>query len=243
MNSEARAGGSLAATTALVTGASSGIGLATARALAAEGARVGFVSSGRGDASAAALECGGWALSCDVSDPRGVEVLRRDYIEAAGGPPDILFASAGVFSMDRVEDTSPGTLAKTLSVNLAGSFLTVRAFLPDLLERGSGLIIQVGSVAGRRAFPGNGAYAASKFGVRGLHEVLLAELRGTGVRVTLLEPAATDTPIWESIDREANAGLPPRRAMLDPRSVAACALFVASRPAKVQVPYLTVEAI
>ena len=243
MDSGAGVGGSLAGRTALVTGASSGIGLATARALASEGTRVGFVASGSGDASAAARACGGWAFACDVSDPPGVEALRREYLEVAGGPPDILVASAGVFSMDRVEDTSPGMLTRTLSVNLAGSFLTVRAFLPALLERGSGLIIQVGSVAGRSAFPRSGAYTASKFGLRGLHEVLLAELRGTGVRATLLEPAATDTPIWDSVDREANPGLPPRRSMLDPRSVAACAIFVASRPASVQVPYLTVEAI
>ena len=243
MHTEAGAVRSLAGRTALVTGASSGIGLATARALASEGVRVGFVASGSSDTSATARECGGWAFSCDVSDPPGVEALRRDYLGAAGGPPDILFASAGIFSMDRFEDTSPGTFTKTLSVNLAGSFLTVRAFLPDLVERGSGLIIQVGSVAGRRAFPGNGAYAASKFGLRGLHEVLVAELRGSGVRATLLEPAATDTPIWDSVDREANPGLPPRGSMLDPRSVAACALFVASRPASVQVPYLMVEAI
>lgn len=235
-------GGSLTGRTALVTGASSGIGLATARALAAAGVRVGFVASNRGDAGAPARECGGWALHCDVADPRGVDALRRDFIGLAGGPPDILVASAGVFSLDPVADTAPVTFAKTLAVNLQGSFLTVRAFLPDLLARGSGLIVQMGSVAGRRVFSGNGAYAASKFGLRGFHDVLLQELRGTGVRATLLEPAATDTPLWDPIDPDRSPGLPPRESMLDPRSVAACALFVASRPPYVQIPYLTVEA-
>lgn len=242
MDSGVGGGGSLTGRMALVTGASSGIGLATARALAAEGARVGFVASNRGDAGAPARECGGWALHCDVADPRGVDALRRDFIGLAGGPPDILVASAGVFSLDPVADTAPATFAKTLAVNLQGSFLTVRAFLPDLLARGSGLIVQMGSVAGRRVFSGNGAYAASKFGLRGFHDVLLQELRGTGVRATLLEPAATDTPLWDPIDPDRSPGLPPRESMLDPRSVAACALFVASRPPYVQIPYLTVEA-
>lgn len=203
---------------------------------------MGLAASKGGKVTALAEECGGWSFPCDVSDAEAVEGLSRDFLAAAGRPPDILFVSAGVFSVERIQDTSPRGLARILAVNLAGSFLTVRTFLPALLERGSGVIIQVGSVAGRRGFAGNGAYAASKFGVRGMHEVLLAELRGTGVRATLLEPAATNTPIWDSVDRERNPDLPPRESMLDPCSVAACAVFVASRPAHVQVPYLTVEA-
>jgi NADP-dependent 3-hydroxy acid dehydrogenase YdfG len=109
--------------------------------------------------------------------------------------------------------------------------------------RGSGTIVQVSSVAGREAFTENGAYSASKFGVRGFHEVLLEELRGSGVRATLLEPAAVDTPIWDSIDRAAHPGLPPRGAMLRPSAVAECVVFVASRDPRIQIPVLPVEAI
>jgi NADP-dependent 3-hydroxy acid dehydrogenase YdfG len=96
-------------------------------------------------------------------------------------------------------------------------------------------------VAGRRAFPGNGAYSAAKFGVRGLHEVLVEELRGTGVRATLLEPAATDTPIWDPLDPDADPGLPDRAAMLDPTEVARAVTFLLTRPEGVSVPLLQIE--
>jgi NADP-dependent 3-hydroxy acid dehydrogenase YdfG len=109
--------------------------------------------------------------------------------------------------------------------------------------RGSGTIVQVSSIAGRSAFTENGAYSASKFGVRGFHEVLLEELRGSGVRATLLEPAAVDTPIWDGIDRAAHEGLPARVAMLRPSAVAECVVFVAGRDPSVQIPVLPVEAI
>jgi NADP-dependent 3-hydroxy acid dehydrogenase YdfG len=96
-------------------------------------------------------------------------------------------------------------------------------------------------VAGRKAFPGNAAYSASKFGVRGFHEVLLEELRGTGVRATLVEPAATDTPIWDPMDPDADPNLPPREAMLRPEDVAEAVSFVVTRPEGVQIPFLPIE--
>jgi NADP-dependent 3-hydroxy acid dehydrogenase YdfG len=110
-----------------------------------------------------------------------------------------------------------------------------------MLERGDGLFVNVGSVAGRKAFPGNGSYSASKFGLRGFHEVLLEEIRGTGVRATLLEPAPTDTPLWDEVDRKANPGLPDSSAMLDPDDVADAVLFVATRPPTVRIPLLQIE--
>ena len=152
-------------------------------------------------------------------------------------------ATGGIGRATAQAQISPDEFKRSLAVNLRGTFLTVRAFLPGLKRRGSGTVIQVGSVAGRRAFPGNGAYSASKFGVRGFHEVLLEELRGTGVCATLLEPAATNTSIWDSIEPERRPDVPDRESMLDPGSVAACVVFVAARNARVQIPYLTVEAI
>jgi NADP-dependent 3-hydroxy acid dehydrogenase YdfG len=214
-----------------------------AEVLAREGARVAVASRTRGSVNAVAASLGGGGIVCDVSSSKSVAAMAAQFQSWAGGPPDILVAAAGVFSLDPIERTSDEDLARNLDVNLTGSVLTVRAFLAGMKARGSGTIVQVSSVAGRRAFPENGAYSASKFGVRGFHEVLLEELRGSGVRATLLEPAAVDTPIWDGIDRAAHPGLPRRRAMLSPSAVAECVLFVASRDPHVQIPVLPVEAI
>jgi NADP-dependent 3-hydroxy acid dehydrogenase YdfG len=110
-----------------------------------------------------------------------------------------------------------------------------------MLTRRSGHIITVGSVAGRQAFPHNGAYAASKFGVRGLHAVLDAEIRGTGVRATLVEPAATDTTLWDAVDAERHGPLPPRTAMLPPAAVADAVAFAVLQPAEVDVRNILLE--
>lgn len=227
--------------TALVTGASGGLGAAVARRLAGTGFRVGLAARRPEPLEALADELAGWALPTDVSDPGSVEALAAGFIERAGGPPDVLVSAAGVFTLASVEATAPGALDRNLEVNLKGSFLVVRAFLPALRARGSGTIVQIGSVAGRRALPGNGAYAASKSGLRGFHEVLLEEIRGTGLRATLLEPAATDTAIWDPMAPDGDPELPSRVDMLRPEDVAELVVFVVTRPERVQIPYLPVE--
>jgi NADP-dependent 3-hydroxy acid dehydrogenase YdfG len=108
--------------------------------------------------------------------------------------------------------------------------------------RGSGSIVTIGSIADRTAFPENGAYAASKFGVRGLHEVLRAELRGSGVRATLVSPGPTDTPIWDALDPDNRPGFTPRAAMLRPEAVAAAVLYAVSQPPAVNVDELRLSA-
>ena len=107
--------------------------------------------------------------------------------------------------------------------------------------RGSGSHVLVGSVADAQGFSGNSAYAASKYGVRGLHEVLAEELRGTGVRATLVEPAATDTPAWDPYDPDHRPDLPDRAQMLAPADVAEAVLFAATRPPGVRLPLLRIE--
>jgi len=235
-------GEELAGKTAVVTGASRGIGLAVARELARAGAWVGMVARSPGPLAEAAREAGGHAISADVSTAAGVHAVATYVGELLGDAPDLLVSCAGAFSLAPLAETDPADFDRLLAVNLRGPFLLVRAFLPAMLRRGSGHLIHLGSVAGRVPFPENGAYAASKFGLRGMHEVLLQEVRGTGVRATLVEPAATDTPLWDAVDLESRPGLPPRAAMLRPDDVARAVLFAAAQPRHVQVPHVAVEA-
>lgn len=227
--------------TVWVTGASRGIGEAIARRFAADGARLALTARGQEALERVADELGARAVTGDVADePRVAGMI--DEIEAHfGGAPDVLVASAGVFDLASVEETTAEVLDRNLDVNLRGSFLAVRGVLSGMRRRGSGIVIQIGSISGRRAFPGNAAYSASKFGLRGFHEVLLEELRGTGVRATLVEPAATDTPIWDPMDPDHDPHLPPRAAMMQPEHVAEAVHFVATRPAEIRIPFLAIE--
>lgn len=227
--------------TALVIGASRGIGGATARALAEAGCWVGMVARGEAELAAAAAEVGGHAIPADVSSPGAVHTLGTYVAELLGDAPDLLVNAAGAFSLAPVADTEPDAFEAILAANLRGPFLVARAFLPPMLRRGSGHLVHVGSVAGRRALAGNGAYAASKFGLRGLHEVLVEELRGTGVRSTLIEPGATDTALWDALNPDTDAALPSRSAMLRPEDVAEAIMWAVSRPAHVRIPTLTIE--
>jgi len=227
--------------TALVTGASRGIGLAVARALVEAGAWVGMVARTHDELARVAEEVGGHAIPTDVTSPAAVHRLAGYLTELLGDVPDVLVNSAGAFSLAPLAETDPDDFERQVAVNLRGPFLTIRAFLPPMLARGSGHVVNLGSVAGRTAFPGNAAYGASKFGLRGMHEVLAQEIRGTGVRATLVEPAATDTPLWDPLDPDARDDLPSRGRMLSPGDVARVVLFAVSQPAGVELPVVSVQ--
>jgi len=219
----------LAGRSALVTGASRGIGRATADALAAAGARVLRVArTVRGDD----------ALVCDVQNAAQVDATIAEARARLGGAPDLVVNNAGAFALAPLEATSPDDFAATLDANLVAPFRFVRGFLAAMRERGSGHIVTVGSIADRAAFPENGAYAASKFGVRGLHEVLREELRGSGVRATLVSPGPVDTTLWDAIDPDTRPGFTPRARMLRPEDVAAAILYAVTAPARVNVDEL-----
>lgn len=228
--------------TALVSGASRGIGRAVAAALVREGVWVGMVARSEAELRRAADEVGGHAIAADVSAAPDVHRLTDYLAELLGDAPDLVVSAAGAFSLAPLAATDPTEFERIVAVNLRGPFLLVRAFLPLMLQRGSGHLVSIGSVAGRVAFPENGAYAASKFGLRGLHAVLEQELRGTRVRGTLIEPAATDTALWDAIDPGARAGLPDRAAMLRPEDVARAVVFAVSQPEHVEVSSLAVRA-
>lgn len=231
----------LAGQAALVTGASKGIGRAVAEALADSGVRVWCMARSEAAIGELAARIGGEALIADIIDDVAVWDALDEMTGTLGRPPDIVINSAGVFGVAASSKETVLAFDEQIAVNLRGTFLVNRALLPDMLERGSGLIVNIGSVAGRKAFRGNASYSASKYGLRGYHEVLLEDVRGTGVRACLLEPAATDTPIWDALDPDQNPSLPDRDQMLSPEDVAEAVLFVATRPTTVTIPVLQIE--
>lgn len=226
--------------TALVTGASQGIGLAIARALRGRGARVVMVARSRDRLETAAAEIGGTAFAADLSRSQDVAGLAA-FVREEFGVPGTLVNAAGAFELAPVAETGLDVFDRMIAANLRAPFELIRLYLPEMLKRGSGDIITIGSIAGRQAFPGNGAYSASKFGLRGLHQVLDLELKGTGVRATLIEPAATDTALWDGVDRARNPGLPERHQMLEAAAVANAVLFALEQPDSAVVKYMGVE--
>lgn len=222
---------SLEGRVALVTGASRGIGAATAQALGAAGAHV--VRVARSLQAAPGFR----DLPADLTDARQVAIL-ADRLEREAGVPDIVVNSAGGFLLRPLGDTGVADFDAQVAINLRAPFLLARLLLPRLAAAGRGSFITVGSVADHVGFPENAAYAAGKYGLRGLHETLLAEYRGTGVRLTLISPGPTDTGIWDPFDPEHRPGFPARAQMLRPSDVADAVLFVATRPPGVLIDWL-----
>jgi NADP-dependent 3-hydroxy acid dehydrogenase YdfG len=225
--------------TAVVTGASRGIGLAVARALAPNFTVI-MIARNADDLRAAADGIGDAAspLPCDLADVAATNAAAEVIRTMTGGAPDVLVNNAGLFRLSLVESTSPEEFSASLDVNLAAPFRLIRAFLPEMRKRGSGQIVSIGSIADRMAFPENGSYSAAKFGLRGLHAVLRAELRGSGVRSTLLSPGPVDTPLWDDVNPDEREGFTPRSAMLRPDDVARAVVFVVSQPPSVNVDEL-----
>lgn len=223
---------------ALVTGASRGIGATVAAHLAREGARLMLVARSADALERVARDLPGGALTvaADLADPTGVaavvEAVQRD---APGGAPDILILNAGAFALGRVGELPLAQADAMIDLNLRAPYQLLHRFLPVMRARGTGHVVSVGSVADHVAFPENGAYAMTKFGARGLHEVLRAELAGSGIRTTLVSPGPVDTPIWDPWHPEQRPGFPPRSAMLHASDVAEAVLWAVTRAPHVNV--------
>ena len=225
--------------TAVVTGATRGIGLAVARALAPQHTVI-MIARNADDLRAAARDIGdsACALACDLADAAATNAAIDRIGTMTDGAPDLLVNNAGLFKLSPIESTSPEEFSASLELNLSAPFRLIRAFLPEMRKRASGHIVSIGSIADHMAFPENGSYSAAKFGLRGLHGVLRAELAGTGVRSTLISPAPVDTPLWDEVNPDERPGFTPRSAMLRPEDVTAAVLFVVSQPASVNVDEL-----
>ena len=220
----------LAGRLALVTGASRGIGLAVAVALEAAGAHVVRLARSLPDAATERRT----DLRCDVADPAAVErVVGR--VLAERGVPHIVVNNAGIFFIKRIEEISTPEFTGAIAVNLTAAFLVARAVVPHFLQRGAGHLVTIGSVSDHVAYPGSTAYAASKFGLRGMHEVLRVDLARTGVRVTLISPGPVDTEMWDPVDPDSKPGFTKRRDMLRAEDVAAAVLYAVTQPAHVDV--------
>jgi len=229
----------LSGKTAVVTGASRGIGAGIATALSAAGARVALIARNQVTLKERAAEIkGSIPIAADVTDPKSVEKA-TERVRSELGVPDIIVNNAGIFSVAVVEETTGEQFANMLNTNLVAPFLFARAFLGEMKKRGSGHIITIGSIADRTIFSGNVAYSAAKFGLRAVHEVLRTELRGTGVRTSLISPAATNTEIWNDVTVTDPVTRPhSKRPMLEPADVVGAVMYALTQPATVNIDEL-----
>jgi 3-oxoacyl-[acyl-carrier protein] reductase len=208
---------------AVVTGASRGIGAAVARSLAQHGVRLGLASRSGADLGLADAV----AQQCDVRDAAQVDALVAATVERFG-KLDILVANAGVGSYGPFLDLEPEELEEMIDVNVKGTLYAVRAALPHLLETGEGDIISLASEAGRRGFPHETVYCASKFAQVGFTRALDHELRERGVRCTNVCPGGVATDF--AMGRGRTPEMPELRGMMSAEDVAEVVLFVLTRP-------------
>ncbi len=210
----------------LITGASSGIGAATARHAARAGYRVVLAARSQKRLSDLADELGGdgraLAVRCDVGEWSDQEALVSRTLETFGRL-DVAFANAGFGAARGFTESTPEHWKSMVLTNVYGAALTIRATMPALKDS-RGHLLLTGSVAGRRALPGS-LYSATKFAVSAMGEAARQELNGTGVRVTLINPGMVDTPFFE--DR-------PKQALADD-DVAGAVMYAVSQPERVDV--------
>ncbi len=185
----------------LITGASSGIGAATAKAMARAGGRVILLARTQAALEKVAAEImadGGEAgvYPIDLTDALAVEQVARQ-ITAEVGTPDIVINNAGAGRWLFVEETSPAEAVQMMTVPYFAAFYVTHAFLPDMLRRGHGHIVTINSPVSRFAWPGATGYAAARWALRGFTEALRTDLHGTGLRVTMVTPALVDSPYFE----------------------------------------------
>jgi NADP-dependent 3-hydroxy acid dehydrogenase YdfG len=217
----------------LITGASSGIGAATARAAAEAGYRLALAARSVDRLAELAAELGGeeraLAIKCDVTEWAEQEAMVAQVLERFG-QLDVAFANAGFGAKRGFLSETPEFWRSMVLTNVYGAALTIRATV-EALTASKGHLLLTGSVAGRRALPGS-LYSATKWAVTAMGEGARQELNGTGVRVTLIEPGAVDTPFFEN---------QPKTALVA-EDVARAIMYAVSQPPTVDVNEILIRA-
>jgi NADP-dependent 3-hydroxy acid dehydrogenase YdfG len=207
----------------LITGASSGIGAATARHAAEGGYRVVLAARSEDKLQSLASEVGGLAVRCDVTEWSDQEALVKRALDEFGRI-DVAFANAGFGGARGFLKEDPETWKSMVLTNVYGCALTIRATMPALTES-KGHLLLTSSVAGRRVLPGS-LYSATKHAVTAMGESARLDFNDTGVRVTLIEPGMVDTPFFDT---------PPKIRALEADDVARAIMFAVSQPPHVDV--------
>jgi len=229
--------------TAVVTGASSGIGEATARLLAAAGFTVVCAARRADRVEALAAEIGGRAVACDVTDPSDVSRLADEV----GPRLDVLVNNAGgAYGLEPVEHATVEDWRKMFEVNVIGTLQVTKALLPALKASGEGIIVNVGSIAGRTAYEGGAGYTAAKHGLAVMTETMRLELVDQPVRVTEIAPGMVRTEGFALTrfggDQErADAVYAGVAEPLVAEDVAEAIVWMATRPAHVNVDLLVIK--
>lgn len=228
---------------AVITGASSGIGEATAEALAAEGASV-VVAARREDRLSELVERingnGGKAVSveCDVTDEEAAHALIQGAKDDLGSV-DILVNNAGVMLLSKIEKGLSDQWRQMFDVNVLGLLYATDAAIAVMKEQRSGHIVNISSVAGRKSGPLRGAYSGTKFAVNAISEALRQELMEDNIRITIIEPGAVATELTNHItDEEAKEGVSGMIAAMEPlqsEDIANAIAYVATQPERVSI--------
>ena len=226
----------LSGMTALVTGASGGLGSSIARALSAQGARLALSGSNVDKLNAFAAELGGdhVALPCNLSDPAAVDALVPQAVEALGGKLDILVNNAGITRDNLAMRMKDEEFASVIQVNLEAAFRLMRAACKPMMKARFGRIISVTSVVGVTGNPGQANYVASKAGLIGMSKAVAQEVASRGITVNCIAPGFMTSAMTDALNDQQKAGILsriPAGAMGTGEDIGAGVVYLASREA------------